>query len=131
MVQMDVSLTQMDIPTSLIPRSTSLHTAFWLRETRVYPQLQLVSVYVSCAWSLQSCLTLCSPMDCSLPASLVQSMGFSRQVPAPFQGISLVKASHPLSDWLILRDLLEILRKVFLPLHFYERVSRTLFLWIL
>ena len=30
-----------------------------------------------CAKSLQSCLTLCSPMDCSLPDSSV--MGFSRQ----------------------------------------------------
>ena len=30
-----------------------------------------------CAKSLQSCLTLCDPMDCSLPGSL--SMGFSRQ----------------------------------------------------
>ena len=30
-----------------------------------------------CAKSLQSCLTLCSPMDCSLPGSSVK--GFSRQ----------------------------------------------------
>ena len=30
-----------------------------------------------CAKSLQSCLTLCDPMDCSLPGSL--SMGTSRQ----------------------------------------------------
>lgn len=32
-----------------------------------------------------------------------------------------------MSDWVIIRDLLEILRKVFLPLKFYERVSKTLF----
>ena len=30
-----------------------------------------------CAKSLQSCLILCDPMDCSLPAPL--SLGFSRQ----------------------------------------------------
>ena len=39
----------------------------------------LCPAYMCCvhANSLQSCLTLCNPMDCSLQASL--SMGFSRQ----------------------------------------------------
>ena len=42
-----------------------------------------------CAKSLQSCLTLGDPMDCSLPGS--SSMGFSRQeygsgLPFPFPG---------------------------------------------
>ena len=28
----------------------------------------------ACAWSLQSCLTLCDPMDCSLPVSSLQGI---------------------------------------------------------
>ena len=47
-----------------------------------------------CTKSLQSCQTLCDPVDCSLPASL--SMGFSRQeywsgLPFPLQEIFLTQ----------------------------------------
>ena len=43
------------------------------------PQGTLSYLILACvhAQSLQSCLTLCNPMDCSLPGSL--SVGFSRQ----------------------------------------------------
>ena len=36
-----------------------------------------ICIYKTCAKSLQTCPTLCDPMDCSPPGSL--SMGFSRQ----------------------------------------------------
>ena len=38
--------------------------------------IDFVCVYVQL---LQACLTLCDPMDCSLPDSSPLSMGFSRQ----------------------------------------------------
>ena len=48
-----------------------------------------------CAKSLQLCLTLCNPMDCSLPGS----MGFSRQTGvgchALLQGIFLTQELNP------------------------------------
>ena len=49
------------------------------------------------AKSLQSCLPLCNPMDCSPPGSL--SMGFSRQeywsgLPCPPPGILLTQVSN-------------------------------------
>ena len=36
-------------------------------------------MYVRACKSLQSCPTLCDPMDCSPPESSVQPMEFSRQ----------------------------------------------------
>ena len=50
------------------------------------------------AKSLQSCLTLCDPMNCSPPGSL--SMGFSSKSPAVrchafLQGIFLTQGSNP------------------------------------
>ena len=42
-----------------------------------YIQSIMISISHVPAKSLQSCPTLCNPMDCSLPAPL--SMGFSRQ----------------------------------------------------
>ena len=49
------------------------------------------------AWSLQSCLTLCDPLDCSPPGPL--SMGFSRQeywsgLPCPPPGIFSTQGSN-------------------------------------
>ena len=51
-----------------------------------------------CAQSLQSCLTLCDPMDCSLLGSSVH--GFSRQeywsgLPSPSPGIFPIQGSKP------------------------------------
>ena len=43
----------------------------------VQVDLSISLVYLICAKSLQSCLTLCNPMGCSLTGSL--SMGFSKQ----------------------------------------------------
>ena len=61
-------------------------------------RLQLIRRWV-CAKSLQSCLTLCDPMDCGLPGSSVHgdSPGKNTGVDchALFQGIFPTKGSNP------------------------------------
>ena len=54
-------------------------------------------VCVLCAVSLQSCLTLCYPMDCSLPGSFVHGILQARILEwvALLQGIFLTQGSNP------------------------------------
>ena len=68
-----------------------------------------IPLYTSCAQLLQSCLTLCDPMDCSPQAPL--SMGFSRQeywgeLPFPPPGDLLDSGIEPKSPVLQVDSLL-------------------------
>ena len=47
-------------------------------ETVTPPASSSFSFCVCCAQSLQSCLTLCDPMDCSPPCSSVQGISQAR-----------------------------------------------------
>ena len=70
-------------------------------------QKQIFSTYMCVhAKSLQSCLTLCDPMDCSPPGSSPLSMGFSRQeywsgLPFLLQGIFLTQGSKLCLSYLL------------------------------
>ena len=63
----------------------------------VYIFSVLMRVCVLCAVSLQSCLTLCYPMDCSLPDSFVHGILQARILEwvALLQGIFLTQGSNP------------------------------------
>ena len=63
----------------------------------VYIFSVLMRVCVLCAVSLQSCLTLCYPMDCSLPGSFVHGILQARILEwvALLQGIFLTQGSNP------------------------------------
>ena len=63
----------------------------------VYIFSVLMRVCVLCAVSLQSCLTLCYPMDCSLPGSFVHGILQARILEwvALLQGIFLTQGLNP------------------------------------
>ena len=72
------------------PFSKPLRNLRWVSKLQSYFAVMEVCVH---AKSLQSCLTLCDPIDCSLPGSSVH--GFSRQeywsgLPGPLRDRTLV-----------------------------------------
>ena len=55
-----------------------IYTFFWLIVTHIYKYMYISYIYTAAAaTSLQSCPTLCDPIDGSPPGSAV--LGFSRQ----------------------------------------------------
>ena len=56
-----------------------------------------VCVYIYAAKSLQSCPTLCDPIDGSLPGSPVPSLGFSRQ--ERWSGLRFPSPRHESEKW--------------------------------
>ena len=78
----------------------------------------------------QLCLTLCDPMDWSMPAFLIQLMTLSRQVyrsglpfPSPVDHIlsELSTMTHP--SWVALHGMAHSFIELFMPLH-HKTVSR-------
>ena len=85
--------------------------------------LVLLKGACECAQSLQSCLTLFDPMDCSCQASL--SMEFSRQeyfsgLPCPLPGIFPTQVLNP-----CLLDLLHCTQILYPPSHLGSPISRS------
>ena len=84
--------------------STSCFTVILFQDVSPYPCLSFLCLRMR-AESLQSCLTLCNPMDCSLPGSCVHgdSLGKNTGVNchALLQGIFPTWGSNPHLLWLL------------------------------